>query len=149
MVVICNVVSPEPQLEPASCPKSATHDVGFLRSDSRCWQFRSDLSKVTPRHWCRRWGCKRTPRSFDSVKIWAKWCDNLCKIAWCALIWKKWQPKSKRRRFFEVIVCSFFSKSMKFGKFYLLPKFYLLLHLCSDVFKVGAEGQDFIVVVDF
>jgi len=37
------------QPEPASRLKSATRDVSFLRSDSKCWRYGSDLSSVTPR----------------------------------------------------------------------------------------------------
>jgi len=46
----CNVVPPAPQLEPASRLKSATRNVSFLRSDSRCRRYVSDLSNVTPRY---------------------------------------------------------------------------------------------------
>ena len=49
-MAIRNVVAPVPQPEPASCLRSATCDVSFLRSDSRCLQYVSDLSNVTPRH---------------------------------------------------------------------------------------------------
>ena len=35
-----------PQPEPASRLKSATRDVNFLRSDSRCRRYASDLSEV-------------------------------------------------------------------------------------------------------
>jgi len=49
-VTVHNVVAPAPQPEPAICLKSAMHDVKFLRSDSRCWRYVSDLSNVTPRH---------------------------------------------------------------------------------------------------
>ena len=49
-VAICRVVAPSPQPEPASCLKSATCDVSFLRSDSRCRRYVSDLSNVTPRY---------------------------------------------------------------------------------------------------
>jgi len=41
---------PAPQLEPASRLKSATRDVSFLRSDSRCRRYANDLSNVTPRY---------------------------------------------------------------------------------------------------
>ena len=44
-----NVVAPAPQPEPPSRLKSATHDVNFLRSDSRCRRYVSDLSNITPR----------------------------------------------------------------------------------------------------
>ena len=49
-VAICRVVVPAPQPEPASHLKSATRDVSFLRSDSRCRRYVSDLSNVTPRY---------------------------------------------------------------------------------------------------
>ena len=45
-----NVVVPAPQSERASRFKSATRDVNFLRSDSRCRRYVSDLSNVTPRY---------------------------------------------------------------------------------------------------
>ena len=44
------VVAPAHQPEPASCLRSATRDVCFLQSDSRCRQYVSDLSNVTPRY---------------------------------------------------------------------------------------------------
>ena len=47
---IHRVVAPVPQLEPASHLKSATRGVSFLRSDSGCRRYVSDLSNVTPRH---------------------------------------------------------------------------------------------------
>ena len=49
-MAVCNVVAPVPQSEPASRLGSATHDVSFLRSDSKCQQYVSDLSNVTPRY---------------------------------------------------------------------------------------------------
>jgi len=49
-VAVCNVVAPASQPEPASRLKSATHDVSFLRSDSRCRQYLSVLSNVTVRY---------------------------------------------------------------------------------------------------
>ena len=49
-VAVCNVVAPAPQPEPASRLRSATRDVSFLQSDSRCWQYVSDLSNVTSRY---------------------------------------------------------------------------------------------------
>jgi len=49
-VAVGNVVAPAPQPEPASCLKSATRDVSFLRSDSRCHRYVSDLSNLTPRY---------------------------------------------------------------------------------------------------
>jgi len=49
-VAVPNVVAPETQTKPESCLKSATHDVSFLQSDSRCQQYVSDLSNITPRY---------------------------------------------------------------------------------------------------
>jgi len=45
-VAICRVVAPEPQPEPASHLNSAMHDVSFLRSDSECQRYVSDLFNV-------------------------------------------------------------------------------------------------------
>jgi len=47
-VAIRRVFAVAPQPEPASHLRSATRDVNFLRSDSRCRQYVSDLSNVTP-----------------------------------------------------------------------------------------------------
>ena len=52
-VAIRRVVAPAPQPDPASRLRSATRDVSFLRSDSRCRWFVSDLSNVTQRYWAR------------------------------------------------------------------------------------------------
>jgi len=49
-VAVRNVVAPAPQPEPASRLRSATRDVNFLRSVSRCRRYVSDLSNVTPRY---------------------------------------------------------------------------------------------------
>jgi len=49
-VAVGNVVAPALQPEPASRLKSATRDVNFLRSDSRCQQYVSVLSNVIPRN---------------------------------------------------------------------------------------------------
>ena len=49
-VAVRNVAAPAPQTEPASHLRSATSDVIFLRSDSRCRRYVSDLSNVTPRY---------------------------------------------------------------------------------------------------
>ena len=48
-MAVRNVVAPAPQPQPASRLRSATRDVSFLRSDSRCWRYVSDLSNITPR----------------------------------------------------------------------------------------------------
>jgi len=48
-VAIRNGIPPAPQPEPASRLRSTTCDVIFLRSDSRCRRYVSDLSNVTPR----------------------------------------------------------------------------------------------------
>ena len=45
-VAVRNVVTPASQPEPASRLKSAMHDVNFLRSDSRCRRYVSDLSSI-------------------------------------------------------------------------------------------------------
>jgi len=44
------VVAPALQPEPASRLRSAKRDVSFLRSDSKCQRYVSDLSNVTPRY---------------------------------------------------------------------------------------------------
>jgi len=49
-VAIRRVVAPAPQPEPVSCLRSATRNVSFLRSDSRCRRYMSDLSNVIPRY---------------------------------------------------------------------------------------------------
>ena len=49
-VDIRRVVAPAPQPEPANHFRSATRDVSFLRSESRCRRYVSDLSNVTPRY---------------------------------------------------------------------------------------------------
>ena len=49
-MAVRNVVAPAPQPEPASRLRSATRDVSFLRSDTRCRRYVSDLSNVTPRY---------------------------------------------------------------------------------------------------
>jgi len=51
-VAISSIVAPAFHPEPASHLKSTTHDVSFLRSDSRCQQYMSDLSNVTTRYLC-------------------------------------------------------------------------------------------------
>jgi len=49
-VAIRKVITSAPQQEPASRLRSAARDVSFLRSDSRCRGYVSDLSNVTPRY---------------------------------------------------------------------------------------------------
>ena len=49
-VAISRVVAPEPRPEPASRLRSTARDVSFLRRDSRCRRYVSDLSNVTPRY---------------------------------------------------------------------------------------------------
>jgi len=49
-VPIRSVFAPAPQPEPANRLRSATRDVSFLRSDSRCRRYVSDLSNVAPRY---------------------------------------------------------------------------------------------------
>ena len=46
-VAVRNFAAPAPQLEPTSHLRSATCDVSFLRNNSRCRQYVSDLSNVT------------------------------------------------------------------------------------------------------
>jgi len=48
VVAVCRFAAPAPQPEPASRLRSATCDVCFLRSDSRCRRCVSGLSNVTP-----------------------------------------------------------------------------------------------------
>jgi len=48
-MAVRNVFAPAPQSKPASCFKSATRDVNFMRSAWRCRRYVSDLSKFTPR----------------------------------------------------------------------------------------------------
>jgi len=55
-VAVRNVVAPAPRPEPASRLRSATRDVSFLRSGSRCQRYVSDLSNVTPRYLARAEG---------------------------------------------------------------------------------------------
>jgi len=49
-VSIRRIVAPVLHLGPASRLRRATRDVSFLRSDSRCRQYLSDLSNVAPRY---------------------------------------------------------------------------------------------------
>ena len=49
-VAVSNAVAPAPQQEPASRFNSATRDVNFLRSDSKCRRYVNDLSNVTQRY---------------------------------------------------------------------------------------------------
>jgi len=49
-VAVYNVVAPEAQPEPASCLKSAMHDVNCFRSDQKCRRYVSDLSNIPPRY---------------------------------------------------------------------------------------------------
>ena len=49
-MAVRNVVATAPQPEPASCLRSATRDVSFLRSGSRYRRYVSDLSNVTLRY---------------------------------------------------------------------------------------------------
>jgi len=49
-MAVRNVVAPAPQPETASHLRSAARNVSFIRSDSRCWWYVSDLSNVTPRY---------------------------------------------------------------------------------------------------
>jgi len=49
-MAVRRVVAPALQPEPGSHLRSATRDVSFLRSNSRCRRYFSDLSNVTPRY---------------------------------------------------------------------------------------------------
>ena len=49
-VAVRNNLDTAPQTEPASHLKSATCDVSFLQSDSRCQRYVSNLSNITPRY---------------------------------------------------------------------------------------------------
>jgi len=49
-VAVRRVVAEAPQPEPASHLRSATRDVSFLQSASRCRRYVSDLSNVTRRY---------------------------------------------------------------------------------------------------
>ena len=49
-VAVLTVVTPAPQPEPTSLLKSATHDVNFLRSDSRYRRHVCVLSNIPLRH---------------------------------------------------------------------------------------------------
>ena len=49
-MAVRNVVAPAPQRGPEIRLKSATRDVSFLRSDSTCRRYVSDLSNVAPRY---------------------------------------------------------------------------------------------------
>ena len=49
-VATCSIAASAPQPEPARRLRSATGDGNFLRSDSRCRRYVSDLSNVTPRY---------------------------------------------------------------------------------------------------
>ena len=51
-VAVDNVVAVVPQPEPVSRLRSATCDVSFLRSNSRCRRYVSLLCNVTPRYLC-------------------------------------------------------------------------------------------------
>jgi len=49
-VAVHRVVAPEPQPKAENRLRGERRDVSFLRSDSRCWRYVSDLSNVTPRY---------------------------------------------------------------------------------------------------
>jgi len=49
-VAVRRIVAPEPQPEPTSPLRNATHDVSFLWSDSRCRRSASNLSNDPPRY---------------------------------------------------------------------------------------------------
>ena len=49
-VAVCSVVAPAPQSELANHLMSATRDISFLRLDSRCRRYVSDLFNVSPNY---------------------------------------------------------------------------------------------------
>ena len=73
------------------------------------WHY-TDRQQLSPKHhawprWCRRRGCKRTTQNLwfgeNPGKICGnlgKLCENVRRIAVCALKFQKWHPESKCRR---------------------------------------------------
>ena len=49
-MAVHRVVSPAPQPKPVNRLRGERRDVSFLRSDSRCRRYVSDLSNVSPRY---------------------------------------------------------------------------------------------------
>jgi len=101
-VAVRNVVASAPQLEPASRLRSATRDVSFLRNDSRCRRYVSDLSNVTPRYlgWSRRGGFRCW--SWLSAHVWLPCCWDgrlLTPFSWC------WALASKSGVIHVVLPC--------------------------------------------
>jgi len=96
-VAVRNVVAPAPQPESSSRFRSATRDVSFLRSDSRCLRYVSDLSNVTPRYL----GSEQTGR-VSLMKL--TFSSRLASL----LRWKKWFSKQIHDCKFTKLACSLF-----------------------------------------
>ena len=77
-VAVRHVVAIAPQPEPASRLRSATRDVNFLRNDSRCRRYASDLSNVSPRYL--GWEQK--------VSVLLLWLTFSSRLASFSLMWK-------------------------------------------------------------
>ena len=126
-MVVRNVVAPALQPEPSSHLKHATRDVSFLRSDSRCRRYVSDLSNVTPRQ-VRNQGRRRRGESpLDNFSPPMKKCVGRS-LKLLDTVQKFWTP---------------------LRKLFAPPGVPSWLRACSEVLKLGTEGQDFVVVVDF
>jgi len=137
------------------------NDKYVLRRNSNAYDYEIVFHDSQQIHWCRRRGCrrcKRTPKTHDLVKIRTKWlkicgnlgimCENLCKIAACALILQKWHPKSKCRRFFNFVLEVIFYLVLfgqvwgKFGQKWCL-KFFDLKKCTLHGKKAGIEMESF------
>jgi len=69
-VAVSRVFAEAPQSEPANCLRNSTRDVSFLRSDSRCRRYVSDLSIVTPRYLCSEQKSRGHGRRKDIFQGW-------------------------------------------------------------------------------
>ena len=87
-VAVRNVVAPTPQPEPASRLKSATRDVSFLWSDTRCRRYVSDPSNVTPRQ-----GRNQRKISGGQSHFWQRLWRHRCALNHDAtfLLWSAYQ----------------------------------------------------------
>jgi len=80
-------------------------------------------------------------------------CENLCKIAACALILQKWHPKSKCRRFFNFVLEVIFYLVLfgqvwgKFGQKWCL-KFFDLKKCTLHGKKAGIEMESFFFILE-
>jgi len=89
-------VAPAPQPEAASRLRSATRDVSFLRSDSRCRRYVRDLSYVTPRYLgsekkagFRCWSWLRAQLTFSFVDVKMEGCRHrFCNAALSFEVWR-------------------------------------------------------------